>query len=132
DESFDVVSLIETIQHSPVPDVAVQNAIRCVRPGGSIIVIERNPWALSSDWPVVPAIFLKWLDQYRGRWMYPNHCGVREQWIKPHGLAKQLKDTIIKASISYHGSFEQRESEFQKLIPYFKPFYCYSAQKKDF
>ena len=129
DNSFDTVLLIETIQHSPAAEIAMENAIRCVRQGGSIIVIERNPFALSSDWPILPAVFVKWLDQYRGRWMYPHRCGVRERWIMPWQLKHQLKGTFAKTDVTFYGSLEQYETAFQKMLPVFRPFYCIYATK---
>ena len=129
-DSFDVVALIETLQHSPVPEIAIQNAIESIRPGGSLIVIERNPLALSSDWPLLPARFVKWIDEYRGRWMYPVGSLAREGWISPGKLNSIISDSIISKSIMYIGSTEQKETTLQRLIRRTRPFYCFIAIKK--
>lgn len=130
DNAFDVVTIIETLQHSPSPKLALQNAMRIIRPGGTLVVIERNPLALSSDWPLLPAMFVKFIDEYRGRWMYPKNCIARERWITPGRLNSIISSEMDAGKIQYIDSSEQRESRLHRLFARVKPFYCFIAKKK--
>lgn len=60
DDSFDVVFAVEALEHSPNPGAAVREMIRVVRPGGWIMVIDkqRSHWGRMAcpPWERWPAI----------------------------------------------------------------------------
>ncbi len=63
DDAFDVVFSVEALEHSPNPDAAIREMIRVARPGGWVIVIDKQrahwgrmscpPW---ERWPAVETL----------------------------------------------------------------------------
>ncbi len=92
DGSFDDAYAVEVFQH--VPDRAIGPVLaelsRVVRPGGLIVVIDRNALALDVNRPWLPAVVVKGIDRARGRWIYPLGSPAREGWFVPARLAKAL------------------------------------------
>ncbi len=72
DGTFDSVCAVEVLQHLPFGDLAgwLAEVRRVLRPGGRLVVIDRNLWALDDRRPWLPSVALKRLDEHRGRWMY--------------------------------------------------------------
>ena len=64
-EHFDVVLLIETLQHHKTPEITLHEALRVLRPGGRIVIVDRNPLGLNDKRAWMPSLILKSIDQRR-------------------------------------------------------------------
>jgi SAM-dependent methyltransferase len=128
--AFDAILIAETLQHSPLPILALKNAIHCVKSGGALVVIERNPFALSSAWPLIPALLIKKIDEYRGRWMYPSDAPVREKWLSPQTILNYFKKDNLEYHLQFMLSNEQHSTLPQVKIKHFRPFYALTIWKK--
>lgn len=90
DAAFDAVIAVEVIEHLASLDAMLGEVHRVLRPGGMVVLIDKNRLALDAAVPVVPALARKWLDERRGRWMYPPDAPARERWFGTRRLARQL------------------------------------------
>jgi ubiquinone/menaquinone biosynthesis C-methylase UbiE len=101
DSSFDAVFAIETLEH--VRDIAevVREARRVLRPGGRFIVIDKNMRSLDARRPWLPSVLIKWIDERRGRWMYPVGGPVRERWFVTSALTRLLKNQFASVSTEH-------------------------------
>lgn len=90
--SFDAVIAIEILEHLPPMgiDPAISEVRRVLRPGGRLAIVDKNAGALDARRPWLPSLALKWIDQRRGRWMYPAGGPVREHWFWPNRLRARL------------------------------------------
>jgi SAM-dependent methyltransferase len=123
DNAFDIVCLLETLQHLPDPAAALGEAVRVLAPGGSIVIIDRNPLALDPHRPWLPSLMIKWVDEKRGLWMYPPDAPVRERWHAPSHWKRLLGDRIVDWRIAYVESSEEQGPRIRRSLPIFRPFY---------
>lgn len=96
DATFDAVIAVEVLEHLSCVHESLIEIHRVLKPGGSVVLIDKNCLALDAIAPVAPAIARKWLDERRGRWMYPSDAPFREHWFVPwriaHRLASRFED----------------------------------------
>ena len=125
--TFDAVIAIETLEH--VGDVAsvADEARRVLRPGGRLIVIDKNARSLNAQRPWLPNALVKWRDERRGRWMYPTDGPVRERWFVPSRLRNQLKLRFASVSIEYPRSDAEARHAVFKLVPSTRLMTCWTA-----
>jgi 2-polyprenyl-6-hydroxyphenyl methylase/3-demethylubiquinone-9 3-methyltransferase len=92
-QSFHAAFAIEVWQHLPqlIRPAFLGEIQRVLRPGGLLILIDRNLHALNPQRPWLPELLRKWIDQTRGRWMYRFGEPVQERWNSLHGLSRQLE-----------------------------------------
>ena len=90
--SFDAAIAVEVFEHLEprVIDDACREVTRVLRPGGLFVLVDKNVYAMNVRRPWLPALAIKWLDQRRGRWMYPHGGPVRERWFRPAGMRRRL------------------------------------------
>ncbi len=93
DSSFDAVYAVEVLQHvAPVAIGSVlAEACRVLRPGGRLVIVDRNALAIDPNRPWLPSLVVKWVDERRGRWMYPANSPARERWFWPGALERRLR-----------------------------------------
>jgi 2-polyprenyl-6-hydroxyphenyl methylase/3-demethylubiquinone-9 3-methyltransferase len=91
--SFDAVIVVEVFEHidPPFRRAAIAEARRVLRPGGTLAIVDKNVASLNALRPWLPAVVVKRIDEYRGRWMYPSGGLVRERWFWPRGLRAELR-----------------------------------------
>jgi SAM-dependent methyltransferase len=82
---FDSAFAVEVVQH--LSDQAIRELmrelVRVIRPGGRVVILDRNLLALGARRPWLPELLRKWIDERRGRWMYRPGDPVRERWFLP-------------------------------------------------
>ena len=61
-----------------------------IDPQVTFVLVDKSVYALNARRPWLPAVAVKWLDQRRGRWMYPARGPVRERWFWPSSFANRL------------------------------------------
>jgi hypothetical protein len=54
---------------------------------------------MSAGRPGIPNILIKWINERRGRWMYPPGAPVRERWFRPRDLLGQLRRAFDSAAV---------------------------------
>ncbi len=101
DATFDAVLAVETLQHARDAATILTEARRVLRPGGRLIVIDRNAGALDTRRPWLPALVTKWIDERRGLWMYPAGGPVRERWFWPARFAAHLADEFEGVAVEF-------------------------------
>jgi 2-polyprenyl-6-hydroxyphenyl methylase/3-demethylubiquinone-9 3-methyltransferase len=100
---FDAVVAVEVLQHVS-PDTiggVLSEVARVLRPGGLVALIDRNAAAFDARRPWLPKLALKWIDERRGRWMYPAGGPVREHWFWPGRLRRRLANSFEAARVGY-------------------------------
>jgi ubiquinone/menaquinone biosynthesis C-methylase UbiE len=90
DRAFDAVVAVEVFEHLAAIDRVLGEVRRVLRPGGVLAVVDKNAGSWNTRRPWLPNLALKWLDQRRGRWMYPHRGPVRERWFWPGAFAARL------------------------------------------
>lgn len=90
--SFDAAVAVEVFEHlgPHAVDEAIAEVSRVLRPGGTFVLIDKSAYALNARRPWLPALAVKWIDQRRGRWMYPAGGPVRERWFRPGAMRRRL------------------------------------------
>ena len=100
-EAFDAVIAVEVFEHLLDLSEAIREARRVLRPGGSILIVDKNLGSIDTQRLGVPKLLLKWVDEFRGRWMYPLGGPVRERWFWPAALRKELARSFDQVAVDY-------------------------------
>jgi 2-polyprenyl-6-hydroxyphenyl methylase/3-demethylubiquinone-9 3-methyltransferase len=90
--SFHAAIAVEVFEHMEPHAIgdACEELRRVLRPGGIFVLVDKSVYALDARRPWLPAVAVKWLDQRRGRWMYPARGPVRERWFRPFAMKRRL------------------------------------------
>ena len=99
--SFDALYGVEVISHLPGLEAAIAELHRVLRPGGKIVLVDKNRWSLHHSRPYLPNLLVKWVDQRRGLWMYPNDFPFREQWFSASGVARLLGRYFVHVQVEH-------------------------------
>jgi 2-polyprenyl-6-hydroxyphenyl methylase/3-demethylubiquinone-9 3-methyltransferase len=99
--SFDAAIAVEVFQHlAPgAVDSACAEVRRVLRPGGTFVVVDKNLYSLNAQRRWLPSLAVKWLDQRRGRWMYPHRGPLLERWFRPGGLRRRLERRFTEVRV---------------------------------
>ena len=102
-ESFDAVVAVEVFEHLAPVDLSpsLVEAARVLRPGGRLAIVDKNAWAMDARRPWMPSLAMKWIDERRGRWMYPAGGPVRERWFRPGSLRKRLRREFEGVAVEF-------------------------------
>ena len=119
DGTFDGVIAVEVFQHLPPAGLAeaLDETARVLVPGGTLAVVDRNAGALDPKRPWLPGLAIKWLDERRGRWMYPAGGPVRERWFWPESLRGQLLGRFEGARVEFLMSPDEAGSRWFRRFP---------------
>ena len=101
--SIDGIFAVEVFQHLTPRgiDEAIAEARRVLRPGGRLAIVDRNARAFDACRPWLPALAVKWIDERRGRWMYPPGGPARERWFWPGAFRDRLATSFETARVSF-------------------------------
>ena len=115
--TFDAVVAIEVFQHLPAVGAVIREARRVLKPGGILCVLDRNAGAWDARRPWLPSLLLKWVDERRGRWMYPKGSPVRERWFRPRVMKAGLDAVFGETRVAFPVSDDERGRSLFRLVP---------------
>ena len=128
--SFDGVIAVEVFEHlAPASlDLVCGEVRRVLRPGGKLVIVDKNARSLNAKRPWLPSVVLKWIDERRGLWMYSHREKVRERWFTAGELRGRLGRWFSAIRVEYLLSpVEQGRFPFEYL-PSSRLFVLWSAQ----
>jgi ubiquinone/menaquinone biosynthesis C-methylase UbiE len=115
--AFDAVVAVEVFEHIAGIDDVLGEVARVLRPGGVLVVADKNAGSWSTLRPWAPNLAVKWIDERRGLWMYPVGSPVRERWFWPRAFRKRLARRFVDIEIEYLLSPDEAKSLLFRLIP---------------
>ena len=128
--SFDGVVAVEVFEHlAPASlDQVCREIRRVLRPGGTLVIIDKNACSWNAKRPWLPSVAVKWIDERRGLWMYSHREKVRESWFKAGELRGRLGRWYSTIRVEYLLSpAEQGRFPFEYL-PSSRLFVLWTAQ----
>jgi 2-polyprenyl-6-hydroxyphenyl methylase/3-demethylubiquinone-9 3-methyltransferase len=101
--SFDGVFAVELFEHLARQslDVVCAEIRRVLKPGGTLVIVDKNVWSWNAHRPWLPGAALKWIDERRGLWMYSHHEKVREHWFRAGELQRRLSRWFRSVRVEY-------------------------------
>lgn len=100
DECFDGVFCLEVLEHVPDTEKAICEMARVLKPGGKIIIIDKNILSLEPLY-LIPTIVFKKIQEYRNKWMYPRDFPFREKYFTFGYIEKFLGKYCHRTSSKY-------------------------------
>ena len=118
-KSFDCVMAIEVFEHIPSAGISltIAEANRVLKPGGRLVIIDKNLYSLDVKRPWLPKVVIKNRDERKGLWMYPSDAPVREQWLSPNRFARVLSQTFTDVKTQFLMSPEESCKAVFRWIP---------------
>ena len=101
DGAFDAVVAVEVFEHLTALDSVLGEVRRVLRPGGILAIVDKNAGSWNARRPWLPNLLVKWIDEKRGRWMYPSGGPARERWFWPGLFRARLARTFVDARVEY-------------------------------
>lgn len=95
DNEFDILVCIEVLEHIPDTEKAIKEMKRVLRPGGRILIMDKNILSLHPLY-FIPTLFWKNFLENRNKWFYPRNFIFKEKYFIPWKL-----DKILKSHFSY-------------------------------
>ena len=127
DGAFEAVVAVEVFEHLPAIDVVLREVHRVLRPGGVIAVVDKNAGSWNARRPWLPNLAVKWLDERRGRWMYPAGGPVRERWFWPGAFLRRLARDFDGARVEFLLAPDEAGQTLFRLVPGARRFTLWTA-----
>lgn len=126
--AFDAIYCIEVLQHLPDTGLALAEMARVLKPGGTLLIIDKN---LVGLWPGIflPNFLVKAWKERRGGWMYPWNFSFRERWFRPAGLAKRMRCLFTSVEVKFLSGHGRLTSLICGLFPRFSHEVCWIGRK---
>ena len=126
--SFDAAFAIEVFEHLPSIEPVLAELRRVVRPGGRIVIVDKNAGSCDPNRPWLPGLLIKWIDQKRGRWMYPPGGPVRETWFWPRSFRRRLCRFFEGVDVTYLLVPEEARWALFRYVPRARRLLAWSGQ----
>lgn len=97
---FEGALCIDVLQHIPDTRRAVSELSRVTRPGGRLLVIDKNLVGIGYH-RVFPNWLYKPVAEWFNRWMYPRGFPFRERWFVPRQLQRLIQEHYGTCEIRY-------------------------------
>jgi SAM-dependent methyltransferase len=128
--SFDGVIAVEVFEHLARQslDAVCGEVRRVLRPGGTLVIVDKNVWSWNARRPWLPGAAVKWIDERRGLWMYSHHDKVREHWFRAGELQSRLSRWFPSVRVEYLLSPAERGRFPFEQLPGTRLFVLWAAQ----
>ena len=126
-QSFDAIVAIEVLEHVNLIEPVLVEARRCLKPGGLFLALDKNAGCLNAQRPWLPGLTIKWIDERRGRWMYPPGSPVREKWFWPKQLKIELSRHFESVAARHLEAPEETARVF-RVFPTTRQFVLWSGR----
>jgi len=126
--SFDAVIAIDVFEHIVAIDEVLLEVRRVLRPGGIVAIVDKNAGSWNAYRPWLPNLAAKWIDEQRGRWMYPKCSLVRERWFWPWTFRKRLRKFFDTVQTRYLLSSAEADCPLFLHVPALRLFALWSAR----
>jgi 2-polyprenyl-6-hydroxyphenyl methylase/3-demethylubiquinone-9 3-methyltransferase len=125
------VIAVEVFEHLPPAaiDEVLGEVWRVLRPGGTIAILDKNAASWNDRRPWLPNLAVKWIDERRGRWMYPSGGPVREHWFWPRGFARRLGRLFSAVAVTHLLSPREAGRPLFDRLPRARLFTLWSGQR---
>jgi ubiquinone/menaquinone biosynthesis C-methylase UbiE len=129
DGSFDGVFAIEVLQHVHPAHLGevISEMRRVIAPGGRLAIVDKNAAALDRNRAWLPAIAVKWIDQKRGRWMYPARGPLRERWFLAGRMSARLSRQFVGVEATPILSPHEEGRAIFRSLPYARSLILWTA-----
>ena len=128
-ETFDAVYCVEVLEHLPDTELALREMTRVLRPGGTLLVIDKSLQGLNPSNGLPNFLAKAWAERQgalrmhpSGRWigwMYPRDFAFRERWFWPAGLARQMRRHCRSVQVRFiTEGYGRKVSGFYQLLPF--------------
>lgn len=114
--TFDGVLCIEVMEHIPNAEKAVKEMVRVLKPGGKLIIIDKNILSLHYRY-LIPTFLFKRVQELCGKWMYPNNFPFREKYFTLKELNIILKRYCSTVKSKYLPTRSRRLKMICNLFP---------------
>lgn len=126
---FNLAIAVEVIQHVGSPNAVLSEMNRVLKPGGLLLILDRNARALDATRPWLPGVVLKWIDESRGLWMYPRGYPVEERWFSPNRLSDEIKRWFPSVEVRFPLSPMEEKRSLFRCVPHVRNFALWIARK---
>ena len=97
---FDAVFCFEVLEHIPDTEKAVAEMARVLKPGGKLLIIDKNILGIHPTYCVPVSLYKRYME-IRDRWMYPRGFPFREKWFVPSRILRLLRRYCSWADMDY-------------------------------
>jgi ubiquinone/menaquinone biosynthesis C-methylase UbiE len=115
--SFDCVICIEVLEHIPETETAIRELTRVLKPGGRLVIIDKNIFSLHPAY-FVPTALWKYAAERRDKWLYPHDFPFKERYFSPAKLRRLIAKYCALSEVRYlrYESGNHQRSAMRKIL----------------